>query len=560
MKSLDSIDQELRHPFVKFIDSISETQINNINWWCSELAARHTLDGSLYEDCLRLIQIKNQVTENNNFHITLNDKALYKTLLKNLEPHYHIQVHYKKKLISSFKRIALHWLRYGNLIYQISKRFLAAKFIPNSKFSPTQPLTLIDMFIFDHSFDAQNHYKDRYYGRLKEFLTPEEKEIFFYMPTFQTSSNQTISAIKKCRQSPDNFLLSEDFLKFPDLFYIWTYPFRAWKFFPKKNYKLLDLDISQLIKKHWWQGLTYGSTYEGLLKYRFVKRLKEKNIPVRLVIDWFENQNIDKGQNAGFRKFYPEVPIIGYQGYIGSNQYSNRYVSPTEFKAEITPTFIAVCGPEWKAEYQTFCSEINIINSPAFRFNFLYQYSRQYKKELNKKLQVLILLNLELEDTKVLLQMISQLLHIPISNLLEFSIRPHPAMRTIEKILKDHELINRESIKIDRHSSFLDSLLSADICIGSSSSTLMESVCLGTSVIILSNPKKLTTSVIPDSIDTRLWSICETVQELKVALELKLNPKPDWQVSASYCNALKEKYFTPTTAETARSFLKLPAT
>ena len=54
----------------------------------------------------------------------------------------------------------------------------------------------------------------------------------------------------------------------------------------------------------------------GLLYYRFSRRFSEKGIKVRLLIDWYENQVIDRGLIKGFHDFFKNVPVYGYQGYI----------------------------------------------------------------------------------------------------------------------------------------------------------------------------------------------------------------------------------------------------
>ncbi len=552
MKSLNAIDQELRRPFVNFIDSLSKQHIENMDWWCSELAARSTLARSLYADCLKLFQIKNRITADKNFHITLNDKALYRTLLKNLETHHLSQVHYKKKLISSFKKIPLHWLRYGNLIYQISKRFLAAKFIPNPKPLPNQPLTLIDMFILSHSFDDQNQYKDRYYGRLKEFLTPEEKKLFFYVPTFQTSPHQTISIIKKCRQSPDNFLLPEDFLKLSDLFYIWTYPFRAWKFFPTKKYTLLDLDISSLVIKHWWQGLTYGSTYEGLLKYRFVKRLKERNIPIRLVIDWFENQSIDKGQNAGFRKFYPNTLIIGYQGFIIPDNFS--YISPSriEAQAQVIPQEISVCGEALVSPRKEFSPMLQVTIGPAFRFEHIFSGAPCIVKKTNIKV-IFIGLPITTSACIQILQLLGSLKTEMFPYPVKFIIKSHPTVSNAKTLIKKTLPQDFKYFIEPRNTS--ECAAEVDLLISNSSSLVCEFLALGIPVIITTSSEEVTQNPIPPAVNTKIWQLANSPETLLDAIKKLLTV--DKNILSEQGTKTKEICFSSVDSSSARSFLNL---
>ena len=53
--------------------------------------------------------------------------------------------------------------------------------------------------------------------------------------------------------------------------------------------------------------------------------------------DWFENQVIDKGWNAGFNKFYPEVKSVGYSGQFPSQNYLCSFPTSCEkFKSPRT--------------------------------------------------------------------------------------------------------------------------------------------------------------------------------------------------------------------------------
>ena len=83
----------------------------------------------------------------------------------------------------------------------------------------------------------------------------------------------------------------------------------------------LGMDISPLIREEILTFNGFRNAVEGLLNFRFAKALKNNRINLRLVINWFENQAGDKGWNAGFSQFYPNIHSIGYRGYITSDLY-----------------------------------------------------------------------------------------------------------------------------------------------------------------------------------------------------------------------------------------------
>ena len=79
-----------------------------------------------------------------------------------------------------------------------------------------------------------------------------------------------------------------------------------------------------------------------MLNFSFARALKNENIQIKKVINWFENQTVDKGWNYGFRKFHPNVQTVGYQGFFYYGQYLNQTPTETEDKAKVIPHKIFV--------------------------------------------------------------------------------------------------------------------------------------------------------------------------------------------------------------------------
>jgi hypothetical protein len=98
--------------------------------------------------------------------------------------------------------------------------------------------------------------------------------------------------------------------------------------------EFLEFEITPLIKSELWSMTAFTQVCIALLNYRFTYRLKEKGVRLRLVVDWFENQITDKGWNAGFRKFFPETPTLGYAGYLVPLNWLARYPSEGEFQTQ----------------------------------------------------------------------------------------------------------------------------------------------------------------------------------------------------------------------------------
>ena len=112
----------------------------------------------------------------------------------------------------------------------------------------------------------------------------------------------------------------------------------------------------------------------GILYHQFAYRLSKSNVNVRLLVEWYENQVIDRGMIVGFRKYLPETRVIGYQGYVISKSL-HLYVYPnsSEYWSKAVPDLIYVVGDGLKKDLLEFCHDVNVAVGPAFRFNKLWR-------------------------------------------------------------------------------------------------------------------------------------------------------------------------------------------
>ena len=83
-------------------------------------------------------------------------------------------------------------------------------------------------------------------------------------------------------------------------------------FFDKEKIRNIFFDqyqVDDLIKSFINENRQNRSTIIAILNYYFFKRLKEQDIKIKLIIDWYENQIIDKGFNLGKNKFYERLSV-----------------------------------------------------------------------------------------------------------------------------------------------------------------------------------------------------------------------------------------------------------
>ena len=216
-----------------------------------------------------------------------------------------------------------------------SAKYLSpALFLPKRMTMPTGPIVLVDTFIYADSF-VSGKFRDHHYPGMTDYLDAAERAQVFFAPSYYRIRNYT-RFFWTLRAMRDNMILKEDVLNASDYLFALGHPFRLrW---PKGRIDFLGMDVGPLIRETLLESFAGSGAIEGLLRYRFAQRLKERGISPQRIVEWFENQEIDHGANAGWRTFFPDTPVIGYQGFLASRHY--LCVFPT------TREDISAFGPE----------------------------------------------------------------------------------------------------------------------------------------------------------------------------------------------------------------------
>ena len=313
-------------------------------------------------------------------------------------------------------------------------------------------------------------------------------------------------------------------------------------------------EISSLVKEELRSMRGYSSAVGGLLNYRFSKRIKEQKTKLHIVINYFENQAVDKGWNAGFNKFYPDIPTIGCRGYIPSLQYLCTFPSIIEYNSGILPSTISVIGKGFIDSTREFATILNVENSPAFRFQHVWNESAA--KPDSNYFTILVALSIMSEESFNILNLVNEYLKTIGSNNMRFWVKPHPAMS--EKELKDgfDNKWPEEFIIIQGLSS--EYIPRSDIMISGMSSICLETIALGIPVIVVENLEGLNYNTIPEEIPQDLWRLCRTSDDIKNAIEFYRNRSDGEFIRHKEIGLkIRKDYFEPVTKESVLKLLML---
>jgi len=543
---------DIRTSFTDIIESISRQHAKSIDWWVSSPASRNTFASPLFSYCCCLAWLQELIRANEPVNEIITDSKALKKILENYLASQRVNARvaltrlpakrYLKELVRPIYTV-LGIPQLQLLLFFIAKqtRYLRKKI-------SSDPLTLIDTVIMPGYVE-----KDRNYPGVLEALSENEKKLVWFVPLFYGFRPwHYVSVVKRLRQADRNFLLKDDFLKFRDYWCLWQHLIRIYKLRIKPSF-FFGLDISSLVREELTSFQNVGSSYIPLLNYYFAKRLKQAGVKLRLIVDWFENQNIDRGWNAGFRRSFPDVEIIGYQGFIVSPHYLCMYPTKEEEDKSVIPHKVAVIGRGLVQLARRFCSDLDVFVAPAFRFKHVWQ-KREFLPAENVY-TILVALPIVISKAVYMLKLLdSGMNNDPNTRLW---IKPHPATSETQiKAAYGHTWPEQFRFVSGDFKDYIEK--SNLVIMSNSSSTCMETLAKGIPVIIIGSRHGLIHNPIPETITDDIWKLCYNLEEIKKAIQFYKSRNPEKiKKHEEAGRRIREEYFEPVTREGVRSFLRL---
>jgi len=553
IRRFNHIAYDIRYEFQELIKDISVGHENNIDWWVSGPVSRNTYSSPLFHYCCCLVLLKDVFDSKYRITKILADSSAFSKivdvyLLKNNSSALNILFSVKQFKVKEFLKIAYYGITEPLKYFFIN--ILCKLLFRPPKIRENQNIILIDTFILPKFMEA-----DRYYPGLMEKIPDNQRNNIFFVPTwYGIKLKEMVRILKHMSQGKRKYLLKEHLLKTRDYLYAWGYIFRALCLSRQTSSAFFQgINVSALIKDELTHLKGFSTSFQALLNYRFTKRLKEKGIAVRMAVNWFENQEIDKGWNAGFRRHMPETHCIGYQGCIVTPHYLCMYPTSLEKRYGILPHKVCVMGKSLKETVKTFCQDIEVTTSPAFRFQHLWK-DRTYQSH-SDYFTILISLHIAMDVAGALLKTISGILG-ELDESVRIWVKPHPTASTA-KIMKNFKQPWPERFCFV-HGNFNDLVEQSDLLISTASSTCMEALAKDTPVIIAGSQIGLTHNPIPLSIPQDLWRLCYNKEELLDALGCFRSRSPEKVKNHEIIGKkIREDYFEPVTEESVRRFLGL---
>ncbi len=559
-QELNSIAKDIRADYDRLIVNLSDEHVDNIHWVVSSIASRNKYYSPLFIRCCKIEFIQRFFGRSESIsEILTGDRALAEVLRKYcFEQSTTTTVRCTESTKNRVWRILRPVRQYLIVIYLLTLRCIGGFSTKEKNIVSDNPITLIDTFVLnngaaDEGSITDGVYKDRYYPGLMEHLTEKEKINFFYLPTI-VGFNNPIKAFRLIRSAKSPFLIHDDYLKISDYLFALKHPFKLMRCSISDS-EFHGVDIKSIIDEEKINHCSDFIGILGILYHQFAFRLKEAGIKVRLLVEWYENQVIDRGMIVGFHKYHPETKIIGYQGYVISKDL-HLYVYPnsSEYRSKAVPDIVYVVGEGLKDDLHEFCKDVVAEVGPAFRFNKLWR-ERTYKPDPNF-FTVLIGLPIGLDDSAHILKLLTNTLNKLKGMNYQFWIKPHPTYgpESIKALLPGEwpkEFIFQKG-------DFHEVVEKSNLLVSNASSVSLEALAKGVPTIIVAPKYGVLQNPIPKTISTDAWSVIYNSLELSDEI---MQFEEFTKTHKDYFNQLgvdiRKKYFNPVSRENTLAFLEL---
>lgn len=553
----NDVAEKIRGEYNEIVEFVSAPHVQNINWIVGSIASRNKYTSLLFVRLCSLAFIKNEIERDEQINsIVLSDRPLAQTLKKHFaRQRRKIKVHCTESMAARLWRVMRPARQYLIALALLSLRYFARS-KKAVKYNLRQaPITLIDTFVLNNKAGDEGSltngvYKDRYYPGLLENLNEEEKKHIFFLPTIIGFKNP-IKIFKQIREAQTQFLVHDDFLKLSDYLAVLAQPFRVRRCQMAQIF-FRDIPITPLLRQENKRNCSDFISLLGILYYRFAYRLKEAKVKVRLLVEWYENQVIDRGMIVGFHQFHPDTKVIGYQGYIIAKSL-HLYTCPnqSEWLGKAVPDVISVVGEGLRADLFEFCQAVNVEVAPGFRFQKLWRERISSPDE--NFYTILVGLPINLADAEHILQLLAQGLPKLTDEKIRFWVKPHPTW-TPEQIMRLlPEWPAAFQFKIG---DFHDAIEGANLLIGNASSVCLEALAKGVPVIVIGAHSGVNQNPIPATVSKAVWSLVNTSEDC--LREIKKYQQLDAATHLPEMGlALREKFFAPVNRQSVLRFLAL---
>ncbi|MFZ1959173.1 MAG: hypothetical protein WAU46_08865 [Methanoregula sp.] len=557
-RPLDKVADEIRSDHVRWIDGISQTYGAELEWWFGNIASRNIYQSDLFQYCCYLVLLekiwKDQntrpsliVVDSPGLALAIKHWGQERKIPLSMRGYHKI---YSKNFFSSV-RFTLRWLDF--VIVMIMRKIASVVINKNNIIEKSHScgMVMVSTFVHDSSFTDSGNFNDRYLPYLYEYIKKNNKSVLIH-PIFHGFRYNFFTIFKKISRSTDDFVIQEKYLKLSDYFHAWIYPI----YFLKQKIvvpRFHEFDLTNIINED-QMNVDIQNMLQAILTFRLIQKLKIHDLKLNLFIEWYENQTLNRGIEAGLHKTFPGVKTIGAQILLHCPNFFSLSPSPSEVRAGIVPDVLLTTSCYQCGLARAFDPSIQCI--PAASLRYAHVFSEEKKSAVvsySDKKFVLLLTSFNYDETIELLQMVTGILK-DLDDNINIYIKFHPDLRT-EEFLNKYPVIRRDHRYMIFNGSLSDGIRDASTVISNGSGSIVEAIAKGTPAIFVGNQNKLTINPL-SGITSPLFTVCYSSDEVLAALSKYLNLSDIERIEyRNLGKSIRDIFFLPVNDDTLSPFL-----
>lgn len=554
----DDISSEIRGRFVKWMNELND-KLGNCRWSLEERILNSIPKYNLFQFYCHLKVLARLWDDNKRPKVIFVESKAFAEVIRRWAIDKQINAIMIKSIldVGTGARVIGSFVKYGLFVFLKPFRWVAAlltRLMCKPKKILAYPAIILDTFIFDNSISGEGQFNDIYYPGLHEYLRKCNINVLVH-PVLFGFHIWFYSIFKRMRKSATRFIIREDYLRVSDYIAAIYYPVSAY-FKRYKEVVLFDTyDMTDLIREERrWQSLAAG--VEPVLIYRLFLRLGKSGMKVRSIVDWYENQDIDKALIAGAKRAFPNVLIIGAQIFIHSANNLSEFPIQSEADANMVPDILLETS-EYQCKVATQYVN-NVMCYAAASLKHVHVFDDANNGGMDRlpgcnDRQILVCLTSDIGESIEMLKMVNSAMDL-IGREVKIIIKCHPACKAA-LLIRKYGKRRWPSLFEVFNGSISSALDHARVVISTSTSPMVESAAKGIPVIFMGRKMTLNHNLM-ENVKLDILTECFTVEELVNAVRKYLDlSTAEINKYKAMGKTVRDFYFTPINEQTMSAFI-----
>lgn len=554
-KLLDGVATDIRQAHVRWIDKLNRRYGDNIDWWFGSISSRDICINNLFQYHCYLELLKRLWERDELPELVIVESPALSIAICKWAKNQDIDVCVENVTIQRFwlwgRYIALPF-RFGYYALDFFLRLIAA-FLSRASIKPDSSSKhcdiIVDTFVHNDSLSEDGLFIDRYFPYLHPYLSNQGKRVMIH-PVLCGMKFNYLTLYRKLRRSKSCFIIPEDYLRFSDYCKSLTFPVRYLR--TRVVSPVLDkFDMNDILKEE--KRLQALAGIRAVIVYRLFMRLGQAGLRPAVVLNWYENQIIDKALIAGVRQYLPGARIIGAQMFQHSQNFLNWYPSQSEVEKKLVPDILLETSQHQCDIVQAFTDDIPCSVAAALRYQHIFEDNSINSISCDNNQIILVLLPFDIAESVEMLEIFNDALD-DIRDDTTVLIKNHPDYSP-EKLIRSYGQKHWPKRFNFISGVMSEALRNASLVISSNSSSMVEAAAKGIPVISLGRQAVLNQNVL-SGLGMELVTECFSAEELAVAVNKYLGlshiQRKEYREMGKN---VRDLFFTPVNEKTMLPFL-----